>query len=119
MEHNIALSAADHVSGKSDCEGVLLCLMKATELMKCCANNIVTSTAARLQTGPFVVGMDGSQEGGEKCYLMLVWYVTTNGEIITELITNLTCAEPSTGENIFQLMNKTSLLLNGETVVGV
>ena len=50
--------------------------------------------------------MDGSQEGGEKCYLMVVWYVTTNGEINTELITNVTWAEPSTGENFFHLMNK-------------
>ena len=63
---------------------------KATELIKCCANDIVLSTAARFQTGPFTVGTDGSQEGGEKCYLMVVWYVTTNGEISTELITNLT-----------------------------
>ena len=41
---------------------------KATELIKCCANDIVMSTAARFQTGPFTVGTDGSQEGGEKCY---------------------------------------------------
>ena len=79
---------------------------KATELIKFCVNNIVMSTAARFQTGPFTDGMDGSQEAGEKCYLMVVWYVTTNGEINTELITNLTWAEPSTGENFFQLMNK-------------
>ena len=84
VEHNIALSAADHAGqlfrhmfpGSRIAKEYFCARMKATEIMKCCANNIILWV---VQTGPFIVGIDGSQEGGEKCSTMVVRYLISNG----------------------------------------
>ncbi|KAL8620937.1 hypothetical protein ACOMHN_044084 [Nucella lapillus] len=59
-----------------------------------------------MKNGPFIIGTDGSQEGTEKFYPIVVRTLTPAGTITTELLANPTCDESATGENIFGLLDR-------------
>ena len=112
VEHNIALSAADHATQlfkeafpDSDIAKQFKCgRTKTTQIVKTLALDAQTTAATHLQKGPFVVGTDGSQEGGDKYFPVVVRYI--KDEIITtELLANPTCKESATGENIFDVVS--------------
>ncbi|KAL8581309.1 hypothetical protein ACOMHN_034388 [Nucella lapillus] len=50
---------------------------------------------------------DGSQEGGEKNYPIVVRFCDSNGYIQSKLLANPTSTDSSTGENIFHLLDDT------------
>ncbi|KAL8616083.1 hypothetical protein ACOMHN_064633 [Nucella lapillus] len=60
-----------------------------------------------MKSGPFVIGTDGSQEGGEKNYPIVVRFCDSNGYIQSKLLANPTSTDSSTGENIFHLLDDT------------
>ncbi|KAL8598205.1 hypothetical protein ACOMHN_043276 [Nucella lapillus] len=60
-----------------------------------------------MKSGPFVIGTDGSQEGGEKHYPIVVRFCDSNGYIQSKLLANSTSTDSSTGENIFHLLDDT------------
>ncbi|KAL8591505.1 hypothetical protein ACOMHN_000520 [Nucella lapillus] len=60
-----------------------------------------------MKSGPFVIGTDGSQEGGEKNYPIVVRLCDSNGYIQSKLLANPTSTDSSTGENIFHLLDDT------------
>ena len=83
------------------------CRTKTTIILKCCAQEEVDTVASSMRSGPFIIGTDGSQEGGEKLFPMVVRYIDQNGEIATKLVANPACSESATGENIFHLIDET------------
>ncbi|KAL8590432.1 hypothetical protein ACOMHN_011645 [Nucella lapillus] len=60
-----------------------------------------------MKSGPFVIGTDDSQEGGEKHYPIVVRFCDSNGYIQSKLLANPTSTDSSTGENIFHLLDDT------------
>ncbi|KAL8611308.1 hypothetical protein ACOMHN_013739 [Nucella lapillus] len=54
---------------------------KATAITKCLAKLDVEDSANQMKSGPFVIGTDGSQEGGEKHYPIVVRFCDSNGYI--------------------------------------
>ena len=109
----MGLSAADHagklfrqmfphdpVAKKYSCGRT-----KTTAVMKACANDRMDATAADMKSGPFILGTDGSQEGEEKYFPIVIRSLDiAAGCVRTSLLANPTCSESATGENIFQLL---------------
>ena len=114
VEHNIALSANDCAAkwfnkifpGSCVARHYGCCHTKTTAILKCCAQEEVDTVASSMRSGPFIIGTDGSQEGGEKLFPVVVSYIDQNGEITTKLAANPTCSEYA-GENIFHLIDET------------
>ena len=120
VEHNIALSAADHAGklfrnmfpGNRVAQVYACGRTKTTAIMKCCAREEVDSAASAMRNGSFIIGTDGSQEGGDKFFPVVVRFINDNGDIATKLIANPTCSESATGENIFHLIEETFSTIN-------
>lgn len=119
VEHNIPLSAADHAGplframfhdstiAKEYSSG----RTKTTSIIMTCSKQKTETLADAMKQGPFVIGTDGSQESGEKCYPIVVRVLSDSG-IRTELLCNPTCDEASTGENIFNVLDAELSALN-------
>eukprot|EP00745_Piridium_sociabile_P013486 TRINITY_DN1993_c0_g1_i4.p1 TRINITY_DN1993_c0_g1~~TRINITY_DN1993_c0_g1_i4.p1 ORF type:complete len:336 (+),score=40.99 TRINITY_DN1993_c0_g1_i4:441-1448(+) len=114
VEHNIALSASDHAGNlfrkmfpnSSTAQQFGCGRTKTTAIVKCLAHEAKLSAADHLKKGPFIIGTDASQEGGDKFFPMVVRYIR-GGMIVTELLANPTCKDSATGENIFKLLSDT------------
>ena len=71
LDHNIALSANDCAAklfnkmfpGSCVAQDYGYCHTKTTAILKCCAQEVDT-VASSMRSGPFIIGTDGSQEGG-------------------------------------------------------
>ncbi|KAL8570445.1 hypothetical protein ACOMHN_034480 [Nucella lapillus] len=115
VEHNIPLSAADHAGplfrkmfpNCKTAQEFKCARTKATAITKCLAKLDVEDSANQMKSGPFVIGTDGSQEGGEKNYPIMVRFCDSNGYIQSKLLANPTSTDSSTGENIFHLLDDT------------
>ncbi|KAL8619095.1 hypothetical protein ACOMHN_019367 [Nucella lapillus] len=89
VEHNIPLSAADHAGplfrkmfpNCKTAQEFKCARTKATAITKCLAKLDVEDSANQMKSGPFVIGTDGSQEGGEKHYPIVVRFCDSNGYI--------------------------------------
>ncbi|KAL8621356.1 hypothetical protein ACOMHN_053377 [Nucella lapillus] len=64
-------------------------------------------TASELKEQQSTSKQDGSQEGGEKNYPIVVRFCDSNGYIQSKLLANPTSTDSSTGENIFHLLDDT------------
>eukprot|EP00745_Piridium_sociabile_P033690 TRINITY_DN57899_c0_g1_i1.p1 TRINITY_DN57899_c0_g1~~TRINITY_DN57899_c0_g1_i1.p1 ORF type:complete len:405 (+),score=95.04 TRINITY_DN57899_c0_g1_i1:479-1693(+) len=113
VEHNIALSAADHAgrlfremfADSKIAQAYSSGRTKTTEIVKACGKEISTQLAEDMRNGPFVLGTDGSQEGAEK-YFPIVVTVERGFKHHTELLSIPTCDGPATGEAIFTILDK-------------
>ena len=78
----------------------------ATAITKACAHDRMDATATDKKSVPaFILGTDGSQEGEEKYFPIVVRSLNiATGCVKTSLLANPTCNESATGENIFQLL---------------
>lgn len=113
VEHNVPLSAADHAgdlfrrmfpkdeTAKQYSSG----RTKTTAIIKACAFDNKTDLAEAMKTGPFVIGTDGSQEGGDKLFPIVVRVLGRDNTIRTELLSTPSCEESATGEHIFRLLD--------------
>jgi hypothetical protein len=80
VEHNLPLSAADHAGplfrkmfpNCKTAQEFKCARTKATAITKCLAKLDVEDSANQMKSGPFIIGTDGSQEGGEKHYPIVV-----------------------------------------------
>ena len=72
--------------------------------MKVCAREQTSNLANAMRNGPFVLDTDGSQEGGEQFFPIVVRVLTNQLTIRTEPLFTPTCDESATGENIFDLL---------------
>ena len=80
VEHNIPISAADHAGslfrkmfpGSAIAKEYASGRTKTTEIIKTCSRESAIDLAKRMKEGPFIVGTDGSQEGGEKYFPIVV-----------------------------------------------
>ncbi|KAL8602817.1 hypothetical protein ACOMHN_061051 [Nucella lapillus] len=114
VEHNLPISASDHAGPlframfpKSEIAQRYGCARtKTTSLLQTCSSTHQDALAEQMKNGPFIIGTDGSQEGTEKFYPIVVRTLTPAGTITTELLANPTCDESATGENIFGLLNR-------------
>ncbi|KAK7094014.1 hypothetical protein V1264_007690 [Littorina saxatilis] len=83
------------------------CRKKATAMIHQMSLDIKSTLKARIATGPFCVSTDGSNEQRDKQYPVVI---TTVGEfgVCTDLLSVPTMGvqSPSTGENIFKLLEK-------------
>ena len=113
VEHNLPLSASDHA-------GLLFRAMfpdsriakdygcarsKTTDIVRVCGSEVGSQLAMDMRSGPFVLGTDGSQEGGEK-YFPIVVTVERDLKHHTELLSISTCEGSATGEAIFGLLQE-------------
>ena len=81
IEHNIPISTADHAGElfwktfhQNPLAKQYACgCTKATAIVKECACDHTTNLADAMRNGHFVLGTDGSQEGGEKFFWCEVW----------------------------------------------
>ena len=116
IEHNIPLSASDH-SGElfakmfpdSDIAKTYASKRtKSTCIMNSFGEELSDCLASICSSQPFSIATDGSNDSGsESLYPIVVRYFNEEkGEILTELLTLASCAERSTGENIFNILNQ-------------
>ena len=112
VEHNIALSTAGHASqlfkealSDSEIAKQFKSGRTKTTIVKTLATEAQTAAANRLQNGSFVLGTDGSQEGRDQFFPVVVRYLK-NETIATELIAKPTCTEAATGKNIFEVVSR-------------
>jgi hypothetical protein len=107
VEHNVALAAADHTKelfkkmfpDSEIANNYSSARTKTKAIVKECA----AASQAELvdcMNGPFVLGTDGSQEGGEKFFPIVVRALDADGNIKTELLATPTCEKSATGENM-------------------
>ncbi|KAL8599767.1 hypothetical protein ACOMHN_040477 [Nucella lapillus] len=114
VEHNLPISASDHAGPlframfpKSEIAQRYGCARtKTTSLLQTCSSTHQDALTEQMKNGPFIIGTDGSQEGTEKFYPIVVRTLTPAGTITTELLANPTCDESATGENIFGLLDR-------------
>eukprot|EP00745_Piridium_sociabile_P044218 TRINITY_DN9223_c0_g2_i7.p1 TRINITY_DN9223_c0_g2~~TRINITY_DN9223_c0_g2_i7.p1 ORF type:complete len:286 (-),score=56.51 TRINITY_DN9223_c0_g2_i7:367-1224(-) len=113
VEHNVPLAASDH-AGKlfrsmfpdSNIAEAYRCARTKTAAIvnELCANSKAELTQC-MQRRPFVLGTDGSQEGEEKYFPIVVSALDPQGNIKTELLSVPSCETSATGENIFGLLD--------------
>ncbi|KAL8598431.1 hypothetical protein ACOMHN_032708 [Nucella lapillus] len=114
VEHNLPISASDHAGPlframfpNSEIAQRYGCARtKTTSLLQTCSSTHQYALAEQMKIGPFIIGTDGSQEGTEKFYPIVLRTLTPAGTITTELLANPTCDESATGENIFGLLDR-------------
>ncbi|KAL8593255.1 hypothetical protein ACOMHN_009909 [Nucella lapillus] len=114
VEHNLPISASDHAGPlframfpNSEIAQRYGCARtKTTSLLQTCSSTHQDALAEQMKNGPFIIGTDGSQEGTEKFYPIVLRTLTPAGTITTELLANPTCDESATGENIFGLLDR-------------
>jgi hypothetical protein len=113
VEHNVPLSAADHAGdlfrrmfpNNDTTKKYSSGRTKTTAIIKACASDNKTDLAESMKNGPFVIGTDGSQEGGDKLFPIVVRVLGSNNTIRTELLSTPSCEESASGENIFRLLD--------------
>ena len=75
---------------------------KATAIIKACSNDSKEQLIQRMKQGPFILGTDGSQQGGVKYFPIVVRSLNNDGNRIqNELLSLPSCSESATGEAIF------------------
>ena len=114
VEHNISIAASDHAGplframfpDSNIAKDYSCARTKTTCIIQECSASAREEVASKMRNGPFIIGTDGSQEGSEKLFPIVVRFLDgTMGEIKTALLANPTCNESSTGENIFKLLD--------------
>ena len=117
VEHNLPISAADHMTHlfpamfpDSKIASQFACKRtKTTHLIHEITGEQVSNIRHILTGTVFSIATDGSTDRGatEQLYPVLVRYYDQNlGKIVTSLLSLPSCEGASTGENIFQLLNK-------------
>lgn len=116
VEHNVPLAASDHarelfkamfpdskVAEKYSCART-----KTTAISKCLAEDLSMNLAGHMKTHPFSLATDGSNDNGsDQLYPVVVRYYNSElKKVITELLCIASCDGASTGENIFNLLDK-------------
>ena len=112
VEHNCSISAADHAGklfremfpGNPVAKDYKCGRTKTAQIIQAISAEKLNDLAVDMQTGPFVFGTDGSQEGGEKYFPIVVSVLRCNKKC-TELLSIPTCTEAATGENIYNVIN--------------
>ena len=112
-EHNVPLAASDHAGNlfrsmfpNNDIAEAYSCARtKTAAIVKELGADSKAELAQCMQRGPFVLGTDGSQEGEEKYFPIVVSALDPEGNIKTELLSVPTCETSATGENIFGLLD--------------
>lgn len=119
VEHNLPISASDH-AGKlfekmfpdsSIARKYSSARTKTTAIVKCLAEDNICQAAERLKETPFVIGTDGSQEGGVKYFPIVVRYTTSDGKLETaeEQWANIGKIKDCTGSFRFKLLSSVML----------
>ena len=115
IEHNIPIACADHagplfkkmfpdssIATKYGCART-----KTTCVIETLANNDAKRIASAVQTGPFALATDGSNDlGAAKLYPICVRYFDNEmGKVMCVMLSLKECRTSSTGENIFSLLD--------------